>query len=195
MIINIRGTSGSGKSTLVRDLMAMYGRQTSFKEEGRKQPIGYVCDPVQDGSGRDIHSLAVVGHYETACGGCDTINKMERIFDLVRQSHRDGLNVIYEGLLISADVNRTQALHDEGMPLTVVGLDKVPIELCLSSVNGRRLARVGPEKFTPVKEKNTRSKFRGVYLSMDRLRAAGVKVESCDRDEAMAVIRREFGLC
>ncbi len=189
MIINIRGTSGSGKSTLVRYVMDLYTVKASFREDGRKQPIGYVCRNDDDAPG-----LAIIGHYETACGGCDTISKMDHIFDLVRQSHAAGHHVIFEGLLISADVNRTLALHEEVHPLRVVALDQVPIEVCLSSVNERRMVRLGPEKYTPVKEKNTISKFRGVQKSMERLTAAGVTVQSCNRPGALAYIKMVLGL-
>jgi len=182
MIINIRGTSGSGKSTLVRALMAQYTDRQPYHLSGRRQPIGYVCT-------RPEHKpLAVVGHYETACGGCDTIPTMDKIFELVRQSHRRGWNVVFEGLLISADAKRTLDLHKgQGLPLTVIGLNKVPIEMCLESVNKRRMERMGPEKFTPVKEKNTISKHRGVDKSMEFLIKHGVTVHSCDRDEALAL--------
>lgn len=185
MIINIRGTSGTGKSTLVRSLMTVYGRKNKYYLSGRKQPIGYVMTHPDNGEAED---LAIIGHYETACGGCDTISKMDQIFDLVRRSHALGHNVVFEGLLISADVNRTLALHQEGLPIEVVALDKVPIETCLASVNARRLERLGPKKFTPVKEKNTISKFRGVQMSMKRLTEAGVTVHSCDRAEARTLL-------
>lgn len=190
MIINIRGTSGSGKSTIVRALMGQYNQTTRHKEDGRKQPIGYVCHNLL----KDVKPLAIIGHYETACGGCDTISKMDHIFELVRASHTMGYHVVFEGLLISADVNRTLALQTEGLPLRVVALDQVSIELCLSSVNERRLARLGPEKYTPVKEKNTISKFTGVRNSMKRLVDAGVHVESCNRDDALAYIRQELSI-
>ncbi len=188
MIINIRGTSGSGKSTLVRNIVGSYTTKTIFREEGRKQPIGYVYSNDDGAPG-----LAIIGHYETACGGCDTISKMDHIFDLVRKSHAAGHHVIFEGLLISADVNRTLALHEEELPLRVIALDQVPIEVCLSSVNERRMIRM-KEKYTPVKEKNTISKFRGVQKSMGRLMAAGVTVHSCSRVTALDCIKMELGL-
>jgi hypothetical protein len=186
VIINIRGTSGSGKSTLVRRVLANYKGRVSFREEGRKQPIGYLYQHPTGG-----RSLAVVGHYETPCGGCDTISKMERIFELVRQSHAAGHDVLYEGLLISADVVRTAALHHEGLPLHVVALD-VPIEVCLDSVNGRRREK-NPDK-PPVNPKNTESKHRGVQQSVVRLREHGVDVSVLDRDGAYARLQELLGL-
>ncbi len=194
MIINIRGTSGSGKTTLVRKIMEQYGRCQVYKEPGRRQPIGYVCrEPINNNVASQ--PLAVIGHYETACGGCDTIQKMDHVYELVRESYKSGYHVLYEGLLLSAEVNRAQALHDDGFPLCIVGLDQVPLEVCLDSVNQRRMDRLGPEKFTPVKEKNTKSKFKGVQSSMRRFQEAGVRVESCDRDSALELIMMEFNLC
>ena len=105
-IINIRGTSGSGKSTLARRIMEQYPHRVVFRREGRKQPIGYLYqrDASPNTKGRQ---LAVIGHYETPCGGCDTIQKMDDIFQLVRDSHEAGHDVLFEGLLISADMKRT----------------------------------------------------------------------------------------
>lgn len=192
MIINIRGTSGSGKTTLVRSIRALYrGATVKFHEEGRKQPIGYVHHRAPDQplttTGRP---LGLVGHYETDCGGCDTISKMERIFDLALQAHERGMDVIFEGLLISADVVRTVELWKRvGFELQVIALD-VPIEECLDSVNARRLGKhrrkYGGESdhlFTrgDVNPKNTISKHKGVKQSCARLVEAGVPVHVLGR--------------
>jgi len=189
MIINIRGTSGCGKSTLVRQIMDQYCTKTRVMEPGRKQPIGYILsNPKPDSGINRSYSLAVMGHYETACGGCDTINKHDHVLELVRSADDANMHVIFEGLLLSGEVHRMTALQEEGRPFMVVGMDKVPIETCLESVNGRRLARVGPEKFKPVKEANTIAKFRGTQLAMKRLHDAGVNVHSVDRKEGFQVV-------
>lgn len=191
MIFNIRGTSGSGKSTLVRRVMELYGAKSSVFIKGRKRPICYLLDRKEDQEGL---GLAVVGHYESACGGCDTISKMDEIFDIVRHWHNQERDVIFEGLLISADVNRTLQLYLDVLPLLVVGLDKVELPTCLAGVNARRMKRLGPEKYTPVNPKNTESKYKGVKQSMTRLRGEGVGVLSCDRDEGLALLIRELNL-
>lgn len=190
MIINIRGTSGSGKSTLVRMLMVRYRSKNTFRIEGRKQPIGYVCGYSIPGQTK---ALAVIGHYETVCGGCDTIQKMDNIFELVRRAHDNGNHVVFEGLLISADVNRTLALHTDELPLTVIALDRVDLETCFDGINKRRRERMG-EKFTPVARKNTESKFKGVQKSMERLEAAGVATHHCDREDAEQLLLELVGL-
>lgn len=191
MIVNIRGTSGSGKSTLVRQIMDLYEpRQPQFIE-GRKRPTHYVLgrkDGGRDG-GRD---LAVLGHYETTCGGCDTIPEMEQIFQLARFCHRAGYDVIFEGLLISADFNRTFALHQDGFPLLVAHLD-LDLQLCLDSVNARRRAK-DPTK-PNVKVKNTHSKHVGSRRSVDRLRIAGVDARYCaTREGALELVKQALQL-
>ena len=186
MIINIRGTSGSGKSTLVRRVLECYESKSVFREEKRKQPIGYLYHRT---GGK---SLAVIGHYESPCGGCDTIPKMEKIFDLVRQSYAAGHDVIFEGLLISADVKRTMELFSEGLPLKVIALD-TPIEVCVESINLRRRAK-NPDK-EDVNPKNTESKHKGVKGSMVKFEAAGMNAVFASRDEAFNIIKQELNLC
>ncbi len=191
MIINIRGTSGSGKSTLVRNLTALYHSRLKIKQEGRKQPIGYIHH-----SSFVARPLAVVGHYETDCGGCDTIANMDEIYGKVREAHAAGMDVLYEGLLISADANRVVALHTDGLPVRVIALN-TPLELCLESVNHRRRNNAmvkGREYKGDVNPKNTTSKFAGVKSSMKRIEAAGIPCSWESRDSALELLKREFKL-
>jgi hypothetical protein len=143
----------------------------------RNRPFYYVMEHLFGGN-----PLAIVGHYETACGGCDTITDVSDAFAAVRLLHElEGLDVIFEGLLIAADVNRTVELHRAGIDLHVLALT-TPLDLCVASVNQRRWAK-NPEK-PPVNPKNTASKYRGVELSIPRLRAAKVPVYELCRETA-----------
>lgn len=196
-IINIRGTSGSGKSTLVREIVKYYNRRLPVKIEGRKQPIGYIHQVTDLSSGRIIgRPLAVIGHYETDCGGCDTITSMDDIYNRVRASHALNMDVLYEGLLISADANRVIALHTDRFPIRVVALS-TPLEECLASVNHRRRNAAmlkGREYKGDVNPKNTASKFAGVKSSMKRIEAAGIPCSWETRGSALELICREFKL-
>lgn len=191
MIVNIRGTSGSGKTTAVKQgLLEQFRPDQRFKwvpkwdqipEEHRperlkrKQPWGYHLIPDRPGK-----SIVVIGHYETACGGTDTISKMDTIFSMVRQAHlKSGCHVVFEGLLLSADFNRTYALHQDGLPLVVLGMD-VPLDVCLDSVNARRWAK-NPDK-PPVNPKNTESKYKGTKNTMKKLQDHGVDARWVDRE-------------
>jgi len=211
VIINIRGTSGSGKTTLTRKVMELYKSKSAVRVPDRKRPIGYIYQHPHGG-----RPLGVIGHYETACGGCDTITDQDHIYELVRKSHEAGMDVLYEGLLISAEVNRAVKLHQDGLPLLTVALN-TPLEVCLASINERRMADFNkrlakaeaenaeraakgrklielPEPKGEVNPKNTASKFSGVKTSMKRLEEAGVRAVWADRDGGLEIIRKELGL-
>lgn len=189
-IINIRGTSGSGKSTLVRRILEHYPTKEPIHVPKRKRPLM----DIHFGPGLD--PLVTVGHYETACGGCDTITDVKDAFAIVEMmSIFEGYDVLFEGLLIAADVNRTVDIYrkanEADIGLAVIALT-TPIDLCLSSVNERRWAK-DPDK-PPVNPKNTQSKYRGVELSIPRLRKEGVAVHECDRQAAYFTIAKLLNL-
>jgi energy-coupling factor transporter ATP-binding protein EcfA2 len=201
-IVNLRGTSGSGKSTLIKAIMAM-GLPQPIRTEGRKQPLGYTLTI------GDV-KLFIPGHYESACGGCDTLgkylpgvttprlfgegddpNSYHLIFGLVRQYASLGYSVLFEGLLISGDVRHTAALHEDGLPLAVVAFD-LPIELCIQSVLDRRKA-AGNEK--PFNEKNTREKHALLARCVEKLKERGVLVHQVQgRDIALSLVKELLGI-
>ena len=185
MIIQLRGTSGSGKSTLARRVMELYtGTRLRIKGEPvpgkpRKQPVGYLnsrANPSISGPDMQVRfapSLFVPGHYETACGGADTITQIDYTFGLVREAVTHGHDVLFEGLLLSADVNKVAALMDLNVPMHAIILN-IPLEECLDSVNARRRAKKG-DGAPGVNPKNTASKHKGVMSTIDRLAAAGIQ--------------------
>lgn len=180
MIINIRGTSGSGKSTMARELMALYPCRIPRHIEGRKQPIMYVL------TGDGHPPLSVLGHYETACGGCDTITSLDTIGQLAAGQAALGHNVLMEGLLWSAETRRTIELAGL-FPLTVIALD-IPLQVCLDSVNQRRWAK-DPTK-PPVNAKNTMSKHKAVQSTTRKMAASGVTTHVfTDRAPALALAK------
>lgn len=163
MIINIRGTSGSGKSTLVRAVMGLYDSRVAVKEAGRRRPAGYLCSRVQG------NRLAVPGHYETPCGGCDTIKKQPQIQAQVRQAHLCGCDVLYEGLLSSEESGRTIEMIRDGLPLTVFLLN-TPVDVCIERINARRRAKK-PDA-PPVAETNTRQRVGVIQRACSKIIAA-----------------------
>lgn len=198
MIINVRGTSGSGKSTLVRNIIDAYDVCERVMVPGRKRPLCYrlwrgtqfyAQDPFQGQNTPPPQrppDLVVLGHYDTACGGCDTIPTTQAAFDMAVEAHHLlGCHVLYEGLLLSADVKHTLELAGDVGPenLLVVELSTT-LEECLASVNKRRAAR--DDTLPPVNPKNTESKWKGVRSSSQKLRDAGLAVETLDRDAALA---------
>lgn len=191
--INIRGTGGSGKSTLVQNIMALYPDKVERHIEGRKRPIAYIR------KGPGLTPLFVPGHYETACGGCDTVKTTDQVYDLVREGLQLGTggNVLYEGIMVMDDVRRAVELDTWmrawNLPagrLHVIALT-TPIEDCLAAIRDRRAAR-GDEK--PLNEKNTRDRAKRMLSGLARLKDAGVVVEKMDRDAAFLRVRELLGV-
>lgn len=181
MIINIRGTSGSGKSHIVRAIMDQCtGREPDFVE-GRRRPLFYT---MWQPTAPRPEVLAVIGHYETPCGGCDTIPSLDRIYEVIRKQVDNGFDVIYEGLLLSAEVNRAVALGND-FNMAVIALD-VPLQECIDSVNKRRWAK-NPDK-PGVNPKNTEAKWKQTRRALERIGEAGIPTYSLKRDAALRMI-------
>lgn len=189
MIVQIRGTSGSGKTTIVRNLMAESVQTLRVKAKGRRQPVGYIVSP-SSVKGR----VAIPGHYETACGGCDTLPGYDDIFERVRGGILCESHVVFEGLLVSEETRRTIELHEDRLrlpsraALRVIFLN-TPVEVCLESIRTRRAAR-GDTR--PLKEDNTRNRVATIQRACAKLREAGVPVWETDSREAAALQLREY---
>ena len=184
MIVNVRGTSGSGKSHLVKQVMQCYLYSTPRHVEGRKQPLYYECQHP-----RKENNLFVLGHYATACGGCDTISKdpFDTVFGLVEQLAQHG-DVMFEGLLVSAEQRRTkEKLQKDAV---IIGLS-TPLEECLASIGLRRAER-GDER--PLNPENTTKRYNSLERMYPRLKAEGLNVLRFSREEALAFVREAFGV-
>jgi hypothetical protein len=179
MIINIRSTGGSGKSTLVKRIMARYSARTPHYTDGRRRPFFNVCTHPKAGR----LDLLVPGHYEVACGGCDTLKSPQQVYDIIREHginmHRD---VLFEGIIVGDDFKRAAALAEEfGDDFRVIVLS-TPIDECLRSIGERRTAKGNDKPLDPTNTVNRDANLR--KRMMPRLRAAGVRVEELSRDEA-----------
>ena len=174
MIIQIRGTSGSGKSTVMRTVMNLLGGFPAVLRpvfvEGRKKPLYY------SGAG-----VSVLGHYESPCGGCDTIHGYEALLSLTRERAAAG-HVLMEGLLLSEDSKNTLTLPAD--TLRVIFLN-TGLETCLERIRGRRAAR-GNDK--PLNVDNTANRVRTIARARTKLEAAGVDCRTATCDQAPRLI-------
>lgn len=130
MIITIRGPSGSGKSHLARAVMDEYGVRASYASPGRARPAGYL---LRRGSRPE---LAVLGHYEIANGGTDTLGRLEEIYAEVRRHDDAGRDVLYEGKCMGDGLRNVQQLIGEDRDVRVVYLS-TPVNVCVKSVRSR----------------------------------------------------------
>jgi hypothetical protein len=197
--INIRGTGGSGKSTLVRKLIDLYPNHANILEEKRKRAMAtchWFGDKLKDSPAVRPPGLFVPGHYETDCGGCDTVKTVDKVYDLVRASALwDGNNVLYEGIMVMDDVTRAvafdQDLKKAGGRLVVVSLTTT-IDECLAGIRQRRGAE--KEAAKPLNEKNTRDRMKRQENSLHRLKQAGVELRKLSREDAFLQIRELLGV-
>lgn len=217
--INIRGTGGSGKSTLVKRVMQAEGWANChpWMREGRKRPAGYqLWKPNNQPS--SVPDLFVPGHYETDCGGCDTLKTVDEVYDGIGVSINRGSSVLYEGIMVADDVRRAveldkklkEQLNQPSMTgtiprymeqgharpqLYVIALN-TDIEDCLAAIRDRRrLAAAKAGKLPlPLSEKNTRDRHKRLQSGLGRLRDAGVTVERLSRDDAFARCRELLGV-
>jgi len=188
VIINISGTGGAGKSFLIRRIMELYDEKVPKIVYGRKQPLYYQFHRSGDLSGNN-NSLFIPGHYETACGGCDTLAgftpTLDYIYDLIRRGHDKTTDVVYEGMLVESDVRRAAELHADGFPFRVISIE-LPLAECLESINIRR-RRKKPDA-PDVKPKATRDRWKAVQRRIPRLRERGVTAGFFPREEAFMEI-------
>lgn len=87
--LNIRGCNGSGKSSLAREFVK--DGFVHIYVDGLKHPAFTYS--------KDLN-LLVLGHYKTACGGCDSLVKAQ-IVRLLKLAWMTTCNVLYEGVLVS----------------------------------------------------------------------------------------------
>lgn len=203
-IVQIRGNSGSGKSTIVHDLLHS-PHITAFrvnllereaqqlggdKLAKRRQPIGYMCNP-KSKSERAIKPFFILGHYESPCGGCDNISGYDTAYALIKKFGED-VNILYEGLLLSEEVNRAVALNDTGIhDYRTLHVD-TPLDVCLSSINERR-RRKNPDA-PDGNPDNTTRRHKTIDRAIERLAKAGVKVQPGDRELTARRVRFALGI-
>lgn len=179
MIIQIRGTSGSGKSTVMRHVMESLGDWNSVFSEGRKKPLYYVNVERPD--------TVVLGHYESPCGGGDTIGSSPKIYaEIVKRLEEGFEHVLVEGLLLSEDVKWSSQMSG----LKVVFLI-TPLETCLEQIQKRRTAE-GNDK--PLNPSNTSNRVGVIERARTKLVELGVECRRCSANQAHRVILNWLGL-
>ena len=180
MIIQIRGTSGSGKSTAMKkatELIQTKDKWQSVYVEGRKKPMYY--ETAKGGL-----KIYVLGHYESPCGGCDTIGSASKVFELALSllAFRPDSVILCEGLLLSEDTKWSLQMPE----LRVVFLH-TNIETCLERVRQRRAA-VGNEK--PLSEKNTRNRLAVIERARVKLVEEEVLCRRASSRQAPSLVAR-----
>lgn len=152
MIINVRGNSGSGKSTLTRNFMELCTRRDRHDEN----QIMYYKD----------FPWAVLGRYETPCGGCDTIKTQAEIVSRINFFVQRKYNVWLEGLLISGMYGTLGQFSERFEDRWVFAFLDTPLEVCLRRVQQRRNRAGNSKPFNPT---NTVNRHAVIERTRERL--------------------------
>lgn len=189
-VVNIRGTSGSGKSWCVRSFMEKLVSDEWFRDI---EPV-----PGTDGKPRDCYvfsksghrEIFVVGSYEKPTGGADNISgpgALDRVYDIVeRQVTENDRNVLFEGLIVCSDFDRTYSLVSQRFPLEIILLN-TPFEKCCENIDARRAARGKPPLGS---HSNTAQKYAGNRASIDRFVRAGVPLSELSAEGTVEHLMR-----
>lgn len=174
MILNLRGTSGSGKSTVAFDLIQGAAEISLAPYKTKRGADRWV-------TGYRVGDLIVVGAYRTACGGCDSIHTQDLICESVRMATAQARHVFFEGLLISGLFSRYLILSRDLGGMTWAYLD-TPLQKCLDRIYVRNGGK-------PIKEENTRGKYKATIATREKAQAAGEHTVIVDHMRAVEQVR------
>lgn len=165
MLINVRGTSGTGKSWVMYQLMERYNAEPITDETlpSRSKTSGYT---MADGN------VAIIGRYESACGGCDTIKSPALVVERLEQFYREFPIVIFEGLVVSHTFQRYADVADRykeetGEETHFLFLD-TPLKKCIGRVRKRRHERGNTKPFDPFKNPGLATDWHQVWNNTRR---------------------------
>lgn len=160
MLINLRGTNGSGKSTAVVDLMNTFSRDKFLLHDTVVYKV------------KATRPLYVLGKYETACGGCDTIKTVQQVIDLATELAEQG-DVLFEGILISTTYGAVGQWSERYGDDFAFAFMTTPVEECVRRVEARRKAVNNPRPFDST---GLRAKFATIERLRQRLIAENRRV-------------------
>lgn len=185
MIIQLRGTSGSGKTTAMRKFMQDIPRGLFQWEpvyiSGRRKPQFYHLGD----------HVAILGHYESICGGVDTFKNYKQFQLAVRRAGTFCEHVLMEGLMLSDDVQQTLCLFNSiefsPRPENQFRVIYITTDLltCIDRVKSRRAAKgKGPE----FNEKKLRDRHAQIERTRPRLEAAGIYCRRATDEQAVRLL-------
>lgn len=173
MIINIRGTSGSGKTTVMRHFISQctQGDNIYAPAIGKRKPRVEAIECLYKGE-----PVYVLGSYDSACGGCDTINNQNLVCEYIEKYKTQG-HVLFEGLMISHIYERyaAQARLDKDNWLFI--MLETPFEKCLQHITDRRVAAGNTKPLGPKVPINARRTYDSTYRIRTKFTAEDISWE------------------
>lgn len=190
MIIKICGTSGSGKTWVMRQLIERLGPWLPQHVEGRKKPLWSISTK---------YNVAVMGHYESVCGGCDNIGSAPEVYKAILQvieaskPRVKGVpHVLSEGLLWSEDVKWSRELVEAGYDVRSAYL-ATSAEKCLQQVGERQQER-GAEPIDPERViRKLTTRVGTIERARLRLLNSGLVCRRCSSAQAVKIVSDWLG--
>ncbi len=184
MIINIAGTSGAGKSTAMRAIKSQFSWIAPYYLEYNQDKIMGYCGYLNN------KKTVIIGSYASPTGGCDNIPNLQMVFQDVEEFARQGIDVLFEGLLVSRSKGRLLRLYHQFNPRNLFVYYLVtPLEDCIEGINQRRRER---GELEPVNRQRTEETFNRVKKIVGDLKALGVPVYFVTRDEVVERILEQL---
>lgn len=182
MIIQLRGTSGSGKTTAMRSILDSLFWDAQFVIDGRRKPSYYRSN----GNSEVSTQVAILGHYESTCGGCDTFKNYSVLKEVITDASKESKLILMEGLMVSDDVLQTVEIHRSIFPIHRIYYLNTPIDVCIERVKGRRKAKGWDTAFN---EKKLKNRHAQIERTRPRLEAAGITCRTCSADQAVKYMK------
>ena len=181
VVINIRGTSGSGKTYVVKKILNAGNWKTWM--DGNKI-LGYY---------NVEKKWAIIGPYDSACGGCDRIHTQQETEERIKQWLNWEFNVIFEGVVISTIFERwynfSISIKDKANMLFCY-LD-TPIETCIKEVEDRRERSGKDRKFNT---ENTTNRVDSINRTETKFKQKGCYCIRQTSDALLVTLNQWFRL-
>lgn len=133
-VVKLGGCNGSGKTSVARALIELTG---AVKRPGLKADIHYVGE---------LNGIKVVilGSYENACGGMDTISDKDDRLALVKKHAKGDAIVFYEGLITGKTYGAMGKLSEQHVKgkrgRWLYAFMDTPFDVCVARTVQRRTA-------------------------------------------------------
>lgn len=174
ILFNVRGTNGSGKSYTLKPFIEAEGGKVQAWRDYKLVDHGQYC---------------VLGKYETACGGLDTIREFSSVVDMVKERIPDQ-HVMMEGVLWSTVYKSSSEMdaYLRGLGHTMFWMFmETSLKQCMANISKRRL-EAGDER--PIPKDNVQQKIKGMNSSLFKAQEGGSWVRMGTADQHREFIRR-----
>lgn len=160
-VVKLGGCNGSGKTTIARAVLELSNAKPEHDAKiGTKNPNWYLGE-------YDGHRVAVLGSYETVCGGMDTISDKDDRFNFVKKMAKGFDIVFFEGLITGKTYGALGELSEKHFDKDILWLYAfmdTPFNVCVKRVLKRRKERGALGAFDPERT------MRPTFTSCERLR-------------------------